>query len=154
MAPEPAQDGFAAAYRAVADPAARSGSYDADQTARMDLSMDTQATEAMPRVADGSTLGQLAGPRPRLRSARLPCRRTTRMHDTGYNIPTYGNPGAGRATARVMCTTPVRRTPPYGTYNANDTYNSGPATDTNARCLVRLRRTGLGRTLERAFRRL
>ncbi|WP_030042967.1 hypothetical protein, partial [Streptomyces resistomycificus] len=49
-APEPA-NGFAAAYRAVSTP--RQQQPYADQTARMDMPLDMQPTEAIPRVDNG-----------------------------------------------------------------------------------------------------
>ncbi|GAA3883313.1 ferric reductase-like transmembrane domain-containing protein [Streptomyces lacrimifluminis] len=120
MTPEPAQDGFAAAYRAVTPP---QDSY-MDQTARMDI----QATEAMPRM-DGSTSGSWPIPSPPP-VGEAPVSAYDPMADTGYNIPAYGNPGtAAYGTSDVYNTGESNAA--YGTYNANDTYNSGPATDTN-----------------------
>ncbi|WP_198655518.1 ferric reductase-like transmembrane domain-containing protein [Streptomyces geranii] len=122
MSPEPANDGFAAAYRAVTPPRAQD-SY-MDQTARMDI----QATEAMPRV-DGSTSGSWPIPSPPP-VGEAPVSAYDPMNDTGYNIPAYGNPGtAPYGTGDVYNTGESNAA--YGTYNANDTYNSGPATDTN-----------------------
>ncbi len=87
MTPEPAQDGFAAAYRAVTPPRTQD-SY-MDQTARMDI----QATEPMPRM-DGSTSGSWPVPSPPP-VGEAPVSAYDPMADTGYNIPTYGNPGTG-----------------------------------------------------------
>ncbi|WP_329276933.1 ferric reductase-like transmembrane domain-containing protein [Streptomyces sp. NBC_01451] len=122
MTPEPAQDGFAAAYRAVTPPRTQD-SY-MDQTARMDI----QSTEAMPRM-DGSTSGSWPIPSPPP-VGEAPVSAYDPMNDTGYNIPAYGNPGtAAYGTSDVYNTGESNAA--YGTYNANDTYNSGPATDTN-----------------------
>ncbi|WP_371659934.1 cytochrome b/b6 domain-containing protein [Streptomyces sp. NBC_00280] len=122
MTPEPAQDGFAAAYRAVAPPRTQD-SY-MDQTARMDI----QSTEAMPRM-DGSTSGSWPIPSPPP-VGEAPVSAYDPMADTGYNIPTYGNPGTAAYGTSDMYNTGESNAA-YGTYNANDTYNSGPATDTN-----------------------
>ncbi len=123
MTPEPAQDGFAAAYRAVT-PAPRAQDSYMDQTARMDI----QSTEAMPRM-DGSTSGSWPIPSPPP-LGEAPVSAYDPMNDTGYNIPVYGNPGAAAYGTSDMYNTGESNAA-YGTYNANDTYNSGPATDTN-----------------------
>ncbi|MGY1500953.1 cytochrome b/b6 domain-containing protein [Streptomyces sp. QTS52] len=126
MTPEPTQDGFAAAYRAVTPPPRAQDSYQdsyMDQTARMDI----QATEAMPRM-DGSTSGSWPIPSPPP-VGEAPVSAYDPMADTGYNIPAYGNPGTpAYGTSDVYNTGESNAA--YGTYNANDTYNSGPATDT------------------------
>ncbi|MFJ3333120.1 cytochrome b/b6 domain-containing protein [Streptomyces sp. NPDC086766] len=125
---EPAP-GFAAAYRAVSTPQGGGQPFAAGQTARMDLPYDMRATEAMPRVeGSGSTSGSWPIPSPppvgeAQRSAYDP------MIDTGYNIPTYNNSGADGYGGRDMYDT-GETNPLYGTYNPNDTYNSGPATET------------------------
>ncbi|MEH0423333.1 ferric reductase-like transmembrane domain-containing protein [Streptomyces sp. B21-083] len=123
MTPEPANDGFAAAYRAVTPPRAQDP-YNMDQTARMDI----QATEAMPRM-DGSTSGSWPVPSPPP-VGEAPVSAYDPMADTGYNIPTYGNPGTAAYGMSDMYNTGESNAA-YGTYNANDTYNSGPATDAN-----------------------
>lgn len=126
MAPELAQDGFAAAYRTATPPSAQDTYM--NQTARMDLSMDMQATAAIPQM-DGSTSGSWPVPSPPP-VGEAPVSAYDPMNDTGYNIPTYGNPGtAAYGTGDVYNTGESNAA--YGTYNANDTYNSGPATDTN-----------------------
>ncbi|WP_203688912.1 ferric reductase-like transmembrane domain-containing protein [Streptomyces sp. SID12488] len=123
MTPEPAQDGFAAAYRAVTPPARAQDSY-MDQTARMDI----QSTEAMPRM-DGSTSGSWPIPSPPP-LGEAPVSAYDPMNDTGYNIPVYDNPGAAAYNTGDVYNTGESNAA-YGTYNANDTYNSGPATDVN-----------------------
>lgn len=126
MTPEPANDGFAAAYRAVTPPRGQD-SY-MDQTARMEMPGDMQATEAIPRM-DGSTSGSWPIPSPPP-VGEAPVSAYDPMNDTGYNIPAYGNPGAAPyGTSDVYNTGESNAA--YDTYNANDTYNSGPATDTN-----------------------
>ncbi|MEU9477680.1 cytochrome b/b6 domain-containing protein [Streptomyces sp. NPDC048191] len=126
-APEPAS-GFAAAYRAVSTPGRSQSSYAAGQTARMDLPLDMQSTEAIPRV-DGpsSTSGSWPIPSPppvgeAPRSAYDP------LQDTGHTIPVYGNPGAGGYGGSDMYDT-GETNGLYGAYNASDTYNSGPAAE-------------------------
>jgi len=126
MTPEPANDGFAAAYRAVTPPRGQDAYM--DQTARMEMPADMQATEAIPRM-DGSTSGSWPIPSPPP-VGEAPVSAYDPMNDTGYNIPAYGNPGAAPyGTSDVYNTGESNAA--YGTYNANDTYNSGPATDTN-----------------------
>jgi hypothetical protein len=50
------------------------------------------------------------------------------MQDTGYNIPAYGNSGtAAYRNSDVYDTGETNNL--YGTYNPNDTYNSGPANE-------------------------
>ncbi|MER6067279.1 cytochrome b/b6 domain-containing protein [Streptomyces sp. NPDC001817] len=127
-AAEPAS-GFAAAYRAVSTPGRSRPSYPAGQTARMDLPLDMQATEAMPRM-DGSagTSGSWPIPSPppvgeAPRSVYDP------LQDTGQTIPVYGNSGAAGYGGSDMYDT-GETNGHYGTYNASDTYNSGPATET------------------------
>lgn len=122
--------GFAAAYRAVSPRGGAQQPFATDQTARMDLPLDMQATEAVSRV-DGpsSTSGSWPIPSPppvgeAPRSAYDP------LQDTGYNIPVYGSPGtSGYGSGSEMYDT-GETNGRYGTYNASDTYNNGPATET------------------------
>jgi hypothetical protein len=129
-APEPS-NGFAAAYRAVT-PTPRIPSqptYGADQTARMDLPMDMQPTEAVPRYdTGGSTSGSWPIPSPPP-VGEAPPSAYDPLQDTGYNIPTYRN-----ADTSGYGTSDVYNTGESNTYSGpsypNDTYNnSGPATD-------------------------
>ncbi|MBL1104968.1 cytochrome b/b6 domain-containing protein [Streptomyces sp. 5-8] len=127
-APEPAS-GFAAAYRAVNTPGRPQQSFGGDQTARMDLPLDLQPTEAIPRM-DGpsSTSGSWPVPSPPP-VGEAPPSAYDPLQDTGYNIPAYGNPGAaGYGGSDVYDTRETNGF--YGTYNASDTFNSGPATET------------------------
>lgn len=125
-APEPA-NGFAAAYRAVSTPR-RQQPYAADQTARMDLPMEMQPTEAIPRVDNGgSTSGSWPVPSPPP-VGEAPPSAYDPLQDTGYNIPAYGNPGADQYGTSDVYDTGESNTL-YGAYNPNDTYNSGPATE-------------------------
>src|SRR5690606_7114757 len=127
-APEPAS-GFAAAYRAVSAPAAPQQPFAADQTARMELPPDLQPTEAVPRV-DGvsSTSGNWPIPSPPP-VGEAPPSAYDPLQDTGYNIPTYDNsPAAPYGSRDVYDTGETNGL--YGTYNPDDTYNSGPATET------------------------
>ncbi|MGW2643363.1 cytochrome b/b6 domain-containing protein [Streptomyces sp. NPDC001393] len=127
-AAEPAS-GFAAAYRAVSAPGRSRPSYPAGQTARMDLPLDMQATEAMPRM-DGSAGASGSWPIP----SPPPVGEAPRsvydpLQDTGQTIPVYGNSGtAGYGGSDMYDTGETNGL--YGTYNASDTYNSGPATET------------------------
>ncbi|MEU5094659.1 cytochrome b/b6 domain-containing protein [Streptomyces sp. NPDC020996] len=124
MTPEPA-DGFAAAYRAVSTPRGAQ-SFPADQTARMDLPTDMQPTQAMPRAdSGGSTSGSWPVPSPPP-VGEAPPSAYDPLQDTGYNIPAYGSAGAAAYQGSDMYDTGETNTR-YGTYNPNDTYNSGPA---------------------------
>ncbi|MEU5519722.1 cytochrome b/b6 domain-containing protein [Streptomyces sp. NPDC093250] len=130
-APEPA-NGFAAAYRAVSAPgrpAAGSPPLAADATARMELPLDMQPTEAMPRV-DGpaGTSGSWPVPSPPP-VGEAPPSSYDPLNDTGYNIPAYDNSvGAGYGSSDVYDTGETNSL--YGTYNPSDTYNSGPTPET------------------------
>ncbi|MGW7523688.1 cytochrome b/b6 domain-containing protein [Streptomyces sp. NPDC054783] len=127
-APEPAS-GFAAAYRAVSTPGRSRQSYTTGQTARMDLPLDMQATEAMPRVDGGSsTSGSWPIPSPPP-VGEAPPSAYDPLQDTGQTIPAYGNSGtAGYGGSDMYDTGETNGL--YGAYNAGDTYNSGPATET------------------------
>ncbi|MER6568068.1 cytochrome b/b6 domain-containing protein [Streptomyces sp. NPDC001093] len=127
-APEPAS-GFAAAYRAVSTPRRSRPSYTAGQTARMDLPLDMQATEAMPRVDGGSsTSGSWPIPSPPP-VGEAPPSAYDPFQDTGQTIPVYGNSGTPGYGGSDMYDT-GETNGFYGAYNASDTYNSGPATET------------------------
>ncbi|MFF1272988.1 cytochrome b/b6 domain-containing protein [Streptomyces marokkonensis] len=129
-APEPA-NGFAAAYRAVSAPG-RPPSFPppvTDATARMELPLDMQPTEAIPRV-DGpaGTSGNWPIPSPPP-VGEAPPSAYDPLNDTGYNIPAYDNSvGSGYGSSDVYDTGETNTL--YGTYNPSDTYNSGPATET------------------------
>ncbi|MFC4503291.1 MULTISPECIES: cytochrome b/b6 domain-containing protein [Streptomyces] len=123
-APEPA-NGFAAAYRAVNTPGQQQP-YAADQTARMNMSFDTQATEAIPRVDNGGSVSgnwPIPSPPP---VGEAPPSAYDPLQDTGFNIPVYGNSGTNGYPGRDVYDTGETNTQ-YGTYNGTDTYNSGPA---------------------------
>ncbi|WP_329227794.1 cytochrome b/b6 domain-containing protein [Streptomyces canus] len=128
-AQEPAGSGFAAAYRAVSPNTQQA--FDTGQTARMDMPMDMQAaTDPIARMdSGGSTSGSWPIPSPPP-VGEAPPSAYDPLQDTGYNIPTYGgNSGtAGYLSGDVRDTGETNTL--YGTYNPNDTYNSGPATDT------------------------
>ncbi|EPD59794.1 MULTISPECIES: ferric reductase-like transmembrane domain-containing protein [Streptomyces] len=124
MTPE-ATNGFAAAYRAVTPQQGGTPSYGADQTARMDLPLDMQATEAIPRADGGTGSWPVPSPPP---VGEAPPSAYDPMQDTGYNIPAYGNSGtAAYRNSDVYDTGETNNL--YGTYNPNDTYNSGPANE-------------------------
>ncbi|MFF4757143.1 cytochrome b/b6 domain-containing protein [Streptomyces sp. NPDC001292] len=130
--PEPTP-GFAAAYRAVATPPHDRQPFAADQTARMNMPFDPQATGATPRV-DGpdSTSGGWPIPSPPP-VVEAPPSAHDPLNDTGYDIPAYNNPGAAAGATgyggRDVYDT-VETNAPYDAYNPNDTYNGGPATET------------------------
>ncbi|MCZ4508652.1 ferric reductase-like transmembrane domain-containing protein [Streptomyces sp. ActVer] len=122
--------GFAAAYRAVNTPRAQDPL--TPDPSRMQVPMDMQATEAMPRV-DDNTGPRWPAPSPPLYEApprpagtptydtgTIPTYDANNMYDTGA-VPTYGS-------SDVYDTGETND--PLGTYNANDMYNSGPATET------------------------
>ncbi|MFE1247207.1 cytochrome b/b6 domain-containing protein [Streptomyces sp. NPDC058766] len=138
---EPA-NGFAAAYRAVSAPPQGRRAFAPGPTDRMELPLDMQPTQAMPTV-DGpsSTSGSWPIPSPppvgeAPPSAYDPLQDTgfdippyTPLQDTGQNIPAYGTPGAfGHGSSDVYDTGETNAAP--GTYYPDDTYNSGPATET------------------------
>ncbi|WP_367323116.1 cytochrome b/b6 domain-containing protein [Streptomyces sp. HUAS ZL42] len=126
MTPEPS-NGFAAAYRAVSSPSQQQP-FAADQTARMDLPMDMQPTQAVPR-ADGGAGASGSWPIPSPPPVgEAPPSAYDPLQDTGYNIPVYGNSGGGAYGSSDVYDTGESNTL-YGTYNPNDTYNSGPAND-------------------------
>ncbi|MFH8799596.1 cytochrome b/b6 domain-containing protein [Streptomyces sp. NPDC017936] len=124
-APESA-NGFAAAYRAVSTPPPGQQSFAAGQTARMDLPFDVQATEAMPRVdGGGSTSGSWPIPSPPP-VGEAPQSVYDPLQDTGFTIPAYGSTGTVPYAGGDVYDT-GETNGQYGTYNSNDTYNSGPA---------------------------
>ncbi|MFI5566638.1 cytochrome b/b6 domain-containing protein [Streptomyces sp. NPDC051740] len=126
-APEPA-NGFAAAYRAVSAPGRTPLGQTplTDATARMELPLDMQPTEAIPRV-DGpsSTSGSWPIPSPPP-VGEAPPSAYDPLQDTGYNIPAYDNSAASGFGSRDVRDT-GETNGLYGTYNPSDTYNSGPA---------------------------
>ncbi|WP_324784334.1 cytochrome b/b6 domain-containing protein [Streptomyces sp. H51] len=128
MPPEPA-NGFAAAYRAVSTPRGAQQPFPADRTARMDLSADTQATQPTqptPRAdTGGSTSGSWPVPSPPP-VGEAPPSAYDPLQDTGYHIPAYGSAGAAAYQGGDVYGTGETNTR-YGTYNPDDTYNSGPA---------------------------
>ncbi|WEO97489.1 cytochrome b/b6 domain-containing protein [Streptomyces sp. FXJ1.172] len=126
--PQPAS-GFAAAYRAVSPRGGAQQPFAGGQTARMDLPLDLQPTEAIPR-ADGpsSTSGSWPIPSPPP-VGEAPPSAYDPLQDTGYNIPVYGNTGTSGYGGSEMYDT-GETNGRFGTYNASDTYNNGPATET------------------------
>ncbi|MEU1006669.1 cytochrome b/b6 domain-containing protein [Streptomyces tibetensis] len=141
-AKEPA-NGFAAAYRAVSGPPQGGQAFAPGPTTSMQLPLDLQPTETFPTV-DGpsSTSGNWPIPSPppvgeAPPSAYDPLQDTgfnippyDPLQDTGQSIPAYGNPGAaGYGSSDVYDTGETNAA--FDTYYPNDTYNSGPATDTH-----------------------
>jgi DMSO/TMAO reductase YedYZ heme-binding membrane subunit len=119
--------GFAAAYRAVSPRGGAQQPFAAGQTARIDLPLDLQATEALPRV-DGpsSTSGSWPIPSPPP-VGEAPPSAYDPLQDTGFNIPVYDNPGTSGYGGSEMYDT-GETNGRYDTYNASDTYNNGPST--------------------------
>ncbi|MFF4114599.1 cytochrome b/b6 domain-containing protein [Streptomyces sp. NPDC001714] len=113
--PDPAS-GFAAAYRATSTPGQAQSPFAAGQTARMERMDGPSSTSGSWPIPSPPPVGEAP------RSAYDP------MQDTGYNIPAYGNPGAGGVGGRDVYDTGETNAR-YGTYNSNDTYNSGPANE-------------------------
>ncbi|SEF06300.1 cytochrome b/b6 domain-containing protein [Streptomyces sp. Ag109_O5-10] len=113
--PEPAS-GFAAAYRATATTGQPQSPFAAGQTARMERVDGPSSTSGSWPIPSPPPVGEAP------RSAYDP------MQDTGYNIPAYSNPGAGGTGGRDVYDTGETNAR-YGTYNSNDTYNSGPANE-------------------------
>ncbi|MEU3251587.1 ferric reductase-like transmembrane domain-containing protein [Streptomyces sp. NPDC006997] len=106
---EPAH-GFAAAYRAVSRPSRARESHSTDPTGPVPAA--SWPVPSPPPVGEAPP------------SAYDP------LQDTGYTIPSYGNPGTTGYGASDVYDTGETNTL-YGTYNPNDTYDtSGPATET------------------------
>ncbi|MFE6526817.1 ferric reductase-like transmembrane domain-containing protein [Streptomyces sp. NPDC057794] len=140
-APQESTNGFAAAYRAVSGPP-QEQAFAPGPTTSMELPLDLQTTRAVPTV-DGpsSTSGTWPIPSPppvgeAPPSAYDPLQDTgfnippyDPLRDTGQSIPAYGNPGAsGYGSSDVYDTGETNAV--QDTYYPNDTYNSGPATET------------------------
>ncbi|MFD1656920.1 cytochrome b/b6 domain-containing protein [Streptomyces caeni] len=128
MTPE-SGNGFAAAYRAVSPTPRAQSPMAPDATQRMDMPLDMQSTEAMPRVdGQGGTSGNWPIPSPPP-VGEAPQSSYDPLNDTGYSIPAYGNAGYnGYGTSDMYDTGETNA--PYGTYNPNNTYNSGPTAET------------------------
>ncbi|MFJ9560821.1 cytochrome b/b6 domain-containing protein [Streptomyces fuscichromogenes] len=108
--------GYAAAYRATSMPGQPQSPFAAGQTARMERMDGPSSTSGSWPIPSPPPVGEAT------RSAYDP------LQDTGYNIPAYGNPGAGGTVGRDVYDTGETNAQ-YGTYNSNDTYNSGPANE-------------------------
>ncbi|WP_405859464.1 cytochrome b/b6 domain-containing protein [Streptomyces sp. NBC_01515] len=129
MTPETAQNDFAAAYRTATPESTGQMPFVTDQTSRMNMPMDMQNTQAVPRADNGgSTSGSWPVPSPPP-VGEAPPSAYDPLQDTGYNIPTYNNNSGtgGYGDGYVYPTGESNGT--SGTYNPDDTYNSGPATD-------------------------
>ncbi|WP_209445565.1 cytochrome b/b6 domain-containing protein [Streptomyces roseochromogenus] len=121
--------GFAAAYRAVSAPGRSQQPYTAGQTARMDLPLDMQATEAISRM-DGPSGASGSWPVPSPPPVgEAPPSAYDPLQDTGHTIPVYDNSVANGYGGSDMYDN-GETNGLYGTYNASDTYNDGPATET------------------------
>lgn len=126
--------GFAAAYRAVSM-TPRAPEPTAPYLTQQQPPLDIQPTQAMPRMDDGSTTGSTRWPAPSPPpvgeappSAYDPLQDTFAGQTFAGGGQTY--PGqAYQAAPETSYGTPETNAP-YGTYNPNDTYNSGPAAET------------------------
>ncbi|MBD9703305.1 cytochrome b/b6 domain-containing protein [Streptomyces sp. ID01-12c] len=140
--------GFAAAYRAVSmTPRAQEPT--APYLTQQQPPLDMQPTQAMPRMDDGSTTGGTRWPAPSPPPVgEAPPSAYDPMQDTFAGQPLGGqtyqggqaypgqayqgepyNTGANPVVPETSYGT-AETNAPYGTYNPNDTYNSGPATET------------------------
>ncbi|MEE1766125.1 cytochrome b/b6 domain-containing protein [Streptomyces sp. SP18BB07] len=140
--------GFAAAYRAVSmTPRAQEPT--APYLTQQQPPLDMQPTQAMPRMDDGSTTGSTRWPAPSPPPVgEAPPSAYDPMQDTFVGQPLGGqsyqggqaypgqayqgetyNTGANPVVSETSYGT-AETNAPYGTYNPNDTYNSGPATET------------------------
>lgn len=109
--------------------------------------LDMQPTQAMPRMDDGSTTGSTRWPAPSPPPVgEAPPSSYDPMQDTFAGQPLGGqsfqgqtysgqtyqgetyDTGANPVVSETSYGT-AESNAPYGTYNPNDTYNSGPATD-------------------------
>ncbi|MFI1733564.1 cytochrome b/b6 domain-containing protein [Streptomyces acidicola] len=130
-APDPAP-GFAAAYRAVSATPRAQDPLTPEPTQRMDLPLDMQPTEAVPRYDDGSTTGtRWPAPSPPP-VGEAPPSAYDPMQDTfaGQTFAGQAYPGQTYAGTPETSYGTAETNAPYDTYNPNDTYNSGPATET------------------------
>ena len=146
-------DGFAAAYRAVSTPPRADQSPSRPTRPRAWTCRWTcRPPRPIPRMdSGGSTSGSWPIPSPPP-VGEAPPSVYDPLQDTGFNIPVYGNIRAPAAYGASDVYDTGETNAPYGTYNPNDTYNSGPATETLPGASFDA--AGLGRTLEHAFRRL
>ncbi|MGC5040495.1 cytochrome b/b6 domain-containing protein [Streptomyces sp. DT190] len=134
-------NGFAAAYRAVSGPPVEQA-FAPGPTTSMELPLDLQPTEVVPTVDGPSgTSGTWPVPSPPP-VGEAPPSAYDPLQDTGFNIPpydpvrgtgqsipAYGNPGvSGYGSSDVYDTGETNAV--RDTYYPNDTYNSGPATET------------------------
>ncbi|MFF3417065.1 cytochrome b/b6 domain-containing protein [Streptomyces sp. NPDC002698] len=122
-APDPADSGFAAAYRTVATPGDGPA---APGTQQFQMPVPAQPTETFPRVGNG---GAQSWPVPQSAPVgEAPASAYDPLNDTGYTTPVYGaQPAGGYGTSDVYNTGETNAS--YRTYNTNDTYDSGPTTD-------------------------
>jgi DMSO/TMAO reductase YedYZ heme-binding membrane subunit len=124
-------NGFAAAYRAVSASSRgqRRQPFAAERTARTDVPPAMRPTEAPPHADSGmSASGNWPVPSPPPVGDAPPSSYDP-LNDTEYTIPVHDNPGAvGYGSSDVYDTGETNTR--YGTYYPDDTYNSGPATET------------------------
>ncbi|MFV0136049.1 cytochrome b/b6 domain-containing protein [Streptomyces sp. HMX87] len=119
-------NGFAAAYRAVSRPSHAQQSLAAEQTAPVGMPLDLRPAEGTDRVGSASGSWPIPSPPP---VGEAPPSAYDPLNDTGATIPAYGVPDAsGYGSSDVYDTGETNTV--SDTYYPNDTYNSGPATET------------------------
>ncbi|MEV6961507.1 cytochrome b/b6 domain-containing protein [Streptomyces sp. NPDC051207] len=124
--------GFAAAYRAVSASSRgqRRQPFAAECAAtRVDAPLETRPAEPVP-YADSGTSASGSWPVPSPPPVgEAPPSSYDPLGDTEYTIPVHGNPGAfGHGSSDVYDTGETNAR--HGTYYPDDTYTSGPATET------------------------
>lgn len=120
--------GFAAAYRAVSG-SPRAGDPSAPGPDRpVPLPTDLPSTQAMPRLDDGGTGTRWPVPSPPP-VGEAPPSAYDPLQDTFAGTSFQAIPDAPYATAETSYAA-AETNAPYGTYNTNETYDSGPATET------------------------
>ncbi|MGW0709603.1 cytochrome b/b6 domain-containing protein [Streptomyces sp. NPDC002643] len=125
--------GFAAAYRATSM-TPRKAEPTAPYLTQQQPPLDMQPTQAMPRLDDSSTTGSTRWPAPSPPPVgEAPPSAYDPMQDTfaGQSFATGQTyPGQAYQTGQETSYGTAETNAPFGTYNPNDTYNSGPATET------------------------
>jgi DMSO/TMAO reductase YedYZ heme-binding membrane subunit len=123
--------GFAAAYRAVSSSSRgqRRGPFTAGRTTRVDVPLDLRPTEPVPYADSGmSASGNWPVPSPPP-VGEAPPSSYDPLNDTEYTVPAQDNPGAAGYGSSDVHDTGETNTR-HGTYYPDDTYNSGPTTET------------------------
>ncbi|MFF9812208.1 cytochrome b/b6 domain-containing protein [Streptomyces sp. NPDC014006] len=106
----------------------RTARTDGPRYARVDTPLDTQPTQAMPRTDGGGPAGDWPIPSPPP-VGEAPPSAYDPLSDTGYTVPAYGGADSSGYGGRDLYDT-GETNPLSGAYHSNDTYTSGPATET------------------------